>query len=227
MDTPECSLYYVTVATIPHLVLTKLKEKVATNGETIHVMAENENRPIGWENNQKFGVKLREIHNFVMNYPNLRDTDIVLFTDAFDVVYYGTQIEILEKFRSFKRPLVFGAEKFCNPDPEKQSDYPDKDREFPFLNSGMFIGYVKTIRHCIRGYSYNDDDDDQRYWTKQFLENPHLIELDYCNRLFLNTFGMDKSRFKIIDERVVYRDFRKPVFAHVNGPDKMLIEDLV
>jgi len=215
-----CSLFYITVATKPHPILDKIIERTKKNGETIHILGLHENRTIGWEGYQNFGVKLREVSDFLKN-PDLNPDDIILFTDAYDVVYCGTQKEIIEEYQKFNKPIIFGAEKQCNPDPSRASQYKFTNTEFPYLNSGMFIGKVWALRKCIQDYKYNDRDDDQRFWTTQFFENPDLIELDYNNRIFLNTVNMD-DRFFYLDKEdyiCIYRS-SNPMFVHVNGPDK-------
>ena len=226
------NFYYITISTRPHHILGKLKQKVSENGETLIVLGENEKRIIGWEGSQNFGLKLKEVSMFI-NRNELEPDDIVLFTDAYDVVYFGNKNEIIERFLEFKKPVVFGCEKYCSPDPELAKNYNSNsstfpfDYEFPYLNSGLFIGYVWALRKCISEYQYDDRDDDQRYWTKQLLEiNPDLIQLDYMNRLFLNTLDIDMKKFEIVNGNVIYKR-RRPIFVHVNSSDKRLIDELV
>jgi hypothetical protein len=214
------NLFYITVATKPHPVLDKIKQRVNINGEKIHVLGGHENRQIGWEGHQNFGVKLREVSDFLKN-PDLNPDDIILFTDAYDVVYCGTQDEIIKKYMKFDYPIVFGAEKQCNPDPKRASEYAFIDTEFPYLNSGMYIGRVWALKKCILEYKYNDRDDDQRFWTTCFFENPELIGLDYKNELFLNTVDMDEKYFYLdTDEHIAIYKGSNPMFVHVNGPVK-------
>jgi len=217
-------LYYITLATKPNKVLDCLKKKVASNNEKIIVLGETENRSIGWESHQNFGLKLKEVHEFI-NQSNIHSDDIILFTDAYDVAYFGTKNYIINIFLEFKKPIVFGSEKYCNPDPELEYKYIDKIHEFPFLNSGLFIGRAWALRQCMMQYHYDDREDDQRFWTNQFITNPNLIELDYTNRLFLNTVDIDMSEFVFNGEIVTYKN-KKPLFVHVNGPDKRLINEL-
>ena len=220
-------LYYITVATRPHPVLDKLIEKVQQNGEKIEVLGLHENRSIGWEHQQRFGVKLREVADFLKR-PYLKSNDLVLFTDAYDVAYFGTQAEIVERYNSFNCPIVFGCEKECHPDPHLAALYRNKDKEFSYLNSGLFIGTVQALRNCIIYYNYTDTDDDQRYWTKQYFENQGVITLDYENKLFLNTSGFDNKYFMCdIDASIAYYKLANPQFVHINGPDKTPIAELV
>jgi hypothetical protein len=215
------TLYYITIATKPHKVLDKIISTVKKNKETIEVLGLSENRLIGWEGHQNFGVKLRELYNFI-NRPTLSDNDIVLFTDAYDVAYVGDQKEILTRYKTFKKPIVFGAETGCHPDPNRASEYKQKDTEFPYLNSGMIIGRVGPLRQCMKGYQYDDRHDDQRFWTQAFFDNQNLIELDHDNLLFLNTSDIEMEEFDWNKKTVWYKR-RNPQFVHVNGPDKTLI----
>lgn len=220
-------LYYITVATKPHRVLNKIQEHCAKNGETIHILGGQENRLIGWEGHQNFGVKLREVAEFLKK-PELNNDDIILFTDAYDVVYCGTQKEILKRFLEFGKDIVFGCEKQCNPDPPRAKEYKIRDREFSYLNSGLFIGRVAALRKCILDYQYNDNDDDQRYWTTQFFNKPELITLDYNNSIFLNTVDIE-MRYFVWDQSesiALYKD-TNPLFVHVNGPDKSMVNELL
>ena len=218
-------LYYITVATKPHPVLDRIKKNVEQNGEIIHVLGETENRFIGWQSSQNFGVKLREVYKFIQRV-SLRPNDVILFTDAYDVAYAGNKNEIISRYNCFNKPILFGCEKHCNPDPHKASRYIDIDKEFPFLNSGMFIGRVWALQKCMEGYEFNDGEDDQRYWTSKFLSNPELIALDYDNKLFLNTVDIDMRYFSWNGKIAIY-NLKKPLFIHVNGPDKRLIDTLV
>jgi hypothetical protein len=88
------------------------------------------------------------------------------------------------------------------------------------LNSGLYIGRAWALRQCIQTYNYNDRDDDQAFWTIQFLlTNKDLFALDYKNRLFLNTFGVDLSLINIENDKCYYKG-ATPQFVHVNGPNK-------
>ena len=224
-NTDISDFYYITVATKPNIVLDNLKKKIEKNGETLFVLGENENRVIGWESKQNFGVKLREVSDFLKN-PNLNKNDIILFTDAYDIAYFGNKTDIIKRFKEFERPIIFGCEKYCFPDPNLKTSYFIKNTEFPYLNSGMFIGYVEDLRKCIGNYSYNDEDDDQRFWTKAFFENQRIIGLDYNNDLFLNMHDINMEQFSFENDTVFYKN-RNPLFIHVNGPDKSMIYDFL
>ena len=223
IDGPK--LYYITVATKPHHVLNKIIEQVQKQNEQMVVLGLQENRSIGWEGTANFGVKLRETRDFLF-HPQINPQDIVLFTDAYDVVYCGSQNEIGKRFLEMDKPIVFGCESQCHPDANVATLYPNRQMEFPFLNSGMFIGYAWALRHCLTGYEYNDAHDDQRYWTKQYFKHSGLFGLDCENRLFLNTEDMEWDQLVWKNQTAIYKN-RNPMFVHVNGPDKTKINYFV
>lgn len=209
--------YYITIATKPHPILLKILNRINKQNETLIVLGEHENRYIGWQSTGNFGVKLKEVYNFLFN-STLNDNDIILFTDAYDVVYNGDFNEIQKRFATFDKPIIFGCEKLCNPDPKQIHNYKDINHEFPFLNSGLFIGRVWALRKCMEKYKYNDKHDDQLYWTIQFF-NSGLIQLDYENNLFLNTADINILDIKLDGKNIIYKN-KNPLFIHINGPDK-------
>jgi hypothetical protein len=218
MDNINSHFYYITIATKPHAILEKIKTHIDKQGEKIIVLGTEEERYIGWQSKGNFGIKLKGVYDFLGN-PDLNDNDIVCFTDAYDVIHCSNKTEIIQKYTELNKPIVFGAEKICNPDPHRALDYPVRDVEFPYLNSGLFIGRVWALRICMMDYKYNDADDDQRYWTTQFLEHPTLIGLDYKNALFLNTADVTVNEIQWNGEHAIYKN-SKPLFIHVNGPNK-------
>lgn len=217
--------YYITIATKPHIILDNLQHKAAENNEFITVLGAQENRNIGWNANGNFGVKLKEVKDFIFK-PEIANEDIILFTDAYDVIYCGNKEEILKRFYKFKHPLVFGAETECNPDPKQVIFYKKRDEEFSYLNSGLYIGYAWAIRQSLFEYQYNDQHDDQLYWTKQYFANPNIIKLDYKNEIFLNTYNINMDFLNYDGNRAEYKD-RNPLFIHVNGPNKSELSNYI
>lgn len=210
--------HHITIATKPHQIVELMKTRINLQGEKIAVLAEKEDRYIGWQANANFGLKLKEVYYYIWNSA-VNFNDIVLFTDAYDVIYCGNHAEIIRRFKEFNKPIVFGAEKICSPDPERASEYCYKNMEFPYLNSGLYIGYIWALQECMVGYNYNDVDDDQRFWTNVFFKRQDLMTLDYYNSIFLNTAGVNVKEIEWDGRKATYNK-RSPMFVHVNGPDK-------
>lgn len=78
------------------------------------------------------------------------DSRIVLFADAFDVFFLDPLSVIVEHFRAFGKPIVFGAEKCCAPYWELAGDYPESVTPWRYLNSGVYIGYAGALKELFR-----------------------------------------------------------------------------
>lgn len=232
LDTDTENLYLITVATKPHPVLDILVKNIEIKGESIEILGLTDNHySVGhdFHGGRSLGLKLQEVYKFI-NRPYIKNNDIVLFTDAYDVYYSGNKTTILERFKSFNKPIVFGSEKCCYPDAGKSSLYPDTHSCFRYLNSGLFIGRVESLRKCMENCEneFIGDTDDQLWWTNKFLDNQNIIELDYDNKLFLNCVWLNESEFIFEKDKVTFIPNRSvPQFIHGNGPSKPLIEPLL
>ena len=119
---------------------------------------------------------------------------IIMFTDSYDVLLLGNQDDILNTFHKLNAKVVFGAEPFCWPDESLANDYPVVlENEKRFLNSGGFIGHAKDIYEILNYDEVKDDDDDQLYYTKIYLNSElrakHNIKLDKKSEIFHNLNG--------------------------------------
>lgn len=226
----QTPIYYITIATKPHPVLTKIEEFCHSHGTDVIVLGLEENRSIGWSGKGNFGIKLREVHKYI-NRPELGDSDIILFSDAYDVAMVGNLQEIKRRYLTFNKPIVFGAEKACHPDKDRASQYGMTfGSEFPYLNSGLFIGRVWALRQCMASYKYKDADDDQRFWTSAYFKNRHLIELDNHARLFLNCAFVDINDIDYNSHKrlITYSKTQShPLMIHANGHDKSFLHQFI
>lgn len=113
------------------------------------------------------GQKINLLKKELSTWTKLRD-HIIMFTDSYDVVLLQNPQTILWKFREFKTPIVFSAEKTCWPNPDLRGNYPNSETDYRFLNSGGFIGYADQIMNLIKD-EVEDNDDDQLYYTLKYL----------------------------------------------------------
>jgi hypothetical protein len=155
------------------------------------------------------------------SWPEL-DDHIILFTDSYDVVLSASPKEILEKFRNTHSQILFSTEKTCWPDGTLESQYPETEGEYKFLNSGGFIGYANQVLEILKD-DVKMEDDDQLYYTKKFFEyvkkDLEFIKLDY-NQIIFQTLNLS------IDDLTQDENGRftnnisgnKPCIIHANGP---------
>jgi len=159
---------------------------------------------------------------------------IILFTDAYDVLFNANRQQILEQFNKFNARVVFSAEGFCWPDAHLASEYPEVERGKRYLNSGLFMGYAPELWQILNSSEIANDDDDQRFYTKIFLDAEKRqqlqIKLDHRSDLFqnLNGAGSDIELRFTGKETAVHNTLfsTQPLVIHANGPTKLLLNTL-
>jgi hypothetical protein len=203
-------LHYLTIATKPHSNLNRIKTVLSKHGDTIAVMGLEINADMSG-----FGIKLNIIKNYIKNLDN---SDIILCTDAYDIIINSTLNEIKKRFISLNINLLFGAEKGCWPDVHKKNMYKTQSYDFPYLNAGGFIGYVGVIKEILNKFNIYEKEDDQRFWTNIYLSS-NLITLDHSNIIFFNMFNVDKNKL-IIQKNTFKYNNSEPLIYHFNGDTK-------
>nr|XP_060636076.1 multifunctional procollagen lysine hydroxylase and glycosyltransferase LH3 isoform X1 [Anolis sagrei ordinatus]XP_060636077.1 multifunctional procollagen lysine hydroxylase and glycosyltransferase LH3 isoform X1 [Anolis sagrei ordinatus] len=179
------------------------------------------------------GQKVRWLKAEMKKYANEEDL-IVMFVDSYDVILAGSPIELLWKFKHFKSKVVFSAESFCWPEWSLAEKYPPVAVGKQFLNSGGFIGYAPTINRIVQMWKYKDDDDDQLFYTRIYLDpglrEKHGIALDHKSKIFQNLNGaIEEVVLKFEPTRVRARNVAYdtlPVVIHGNGPTKLQLNYL-
>lgn len=174
------------------------------------------------------GQKVRWLKKEMEKYADQEDM-IIMFVDSYDVILAGSPSELLKKFVQSSSRLLFSAEGFCWPDWGLAEQYPEVGTGKRFLNSGGFIGFAPTIHQIVRQWKYKDDDDDQLFYTRLYLD-PGLREkfslnLDHKSRIFQNLNGaLDEVVLKFDRNQVRVRNVAYdtlPVVIHGNGPTKL------
>lgn len=115
---------------------------------------------------------------------------------SYDVIFTKSKSKLLNSYLKKKCNVLFSAEDFCWPDKSLSSTYPivSKD-EYRYLNSGGFIGPAKDIYSIIQNNDIADDDDDQLYYTKIFLDDKLRVR-------FLNKYSGVKKEG--IESEILY-----------------------
>ncbi|OBS64584.1 hypothetical protein A6R68_06880, partial [Neotoma lepida] len=179
------------------------------------------------------GQKVRWLKKEMEKYANQEDR-IIMFVDSYDVILASSPTELLKKFVQSGSHLLFSAESFCWPEWGLAEQYPEVGTGKRFLNSGGFIGFAPTIHQIVRQWKYKDDDDDQLFYTRLYLD-PGLREklklnLDHKSRIFQNLNGaLDEVVLKFDQNRVRIRNVAYdtlPVVVHGNGPTKLQLNYL-
>jgi hypothetical protein len=147
----------------------------------------------------------------------------VLVIDAFDVVVTASLAEVEKRFQRMGHPWIFNAERSCWPDSELENQYPACETPWRFLNAGCFMAEIPYFLEAGQRHGFESIDvwgDDQRFYTRLFLDHPGLIRLDHRCELFYTLFSPDYIGFDyVISEGRVENSLTgtQPLVIHGNG----------
>ncbi len=169
--------------------------------------------------------KLIHIKRYVEDIP---ETDIVMFVDAYDVLFLSTPEQILKKFKKMNSNFVIAVERTCWPYGELASKFPQSPTSLRYLNSGAFIGYAGHIKQILKEVSpIVASGDDQGELTKHYFKKQKMYTFDYKGELFLTMMGLGNHEV-IIDTRnrtVTFTEtYIKPCIVHGNGTSRPLYQ---
>lgn len=142
--------------------------------------------------------KLEAAHAYAASLP---EHDLMLFTDAFDVLYTSEANKIVETFLSRNYSILFAAECGCWPHIMEDENiclhrYPPSPTPYRYLNSGTWIGYAKQAKEMLAevirlaGQNF-DNANDQKLVADMFLAGTHGIKLDYQCEIFQSMHRTD------------------------------------
>ncbi|XP_046879304.1 procollagen-lysine,2-oxoglutarate 5-dioxygenase 2 isoform X2 [Hypomesus transpacificus] len=173
---------------------------------------------------------LKEAMEVLADQENL----VVLSVDSYDLIFAGGPDEILRKFQQANHKVLFAAEGLVWPDKRLVDKYPSVRSGKRFLNSGGIMGYAPYVNKVVKQWDLHDNDDDQLFYTKIYLDlsqrNSLNITLDHKCQIFQNLNGaIDEVLLKFGNERVRVRNSvydTLPVVVHGNGNTKMYLNYL-
>lgn len=225
----KCKIFLVTISTKHNSALDRLINSAEAHGFTPTVLGMHENKSRGHSKGSigfgdgEWGFKLRYLLDFCKKRePN----DIVLYTDAWDVVIVNDCSVAIKTYKSFKKDIVIGAEKLCMPHPWNFYKFNYFSDTFPYLNAGVIMGKANTIVEIIEKYwDKSENIDDQLLWQKIYLENKNKIILDSNAKLILNTPITSKKYYSYKDNIFTYKETdTQPSIIHVPGKYKSYFE---
>lgn len=148
----------------------------------------------------------------------LDEADLLLYTDAYDVVPVDSLPVVVAKYLSLDADLVVSGETGLWPAKRWSLPYPPSADPFPYLNSGGMMGTARAFRAVFDQHAYEETADDQAYWTRVYLEGTRGISLRLDTRaeLFLSLFGAQVG--VDVDKRpIAVATGTHPSFVHANG----------
>ncbi|PWA18176.1 hypothetical protein CCH79_00004136 [Gambusia affinis] len=179
------------------------------------------------------GQKVRLLKEAMENLAAQEDL-VMLFVDSYDLIFAGGPEEILRKFQQANHKVLFAAEGLIWPDKRLADKYPLVRSGKRYLNSGGIIGYAPYVHRIVSQWDLHDNDDDQLFYTKIYLDplkrESLNMTLDHKCQIFQNLNGaVDEVLLKFGTDRVRVRNTAYnslPVVVHGNGNTKMYLNYL-
>ncbi|KAM9299257.1 procollagen-lysine,2-oxoglutarate 5-dioxygenase 1 [Gastrophryne carolinensis] len=179
------------------------------------------------------GQKVRLLKSALEEYADNEDL-IVLFTESYNDVFASGPAELVKKFKQAKSKVVFTAEASAYPERRLEPKYPFVQEGKRFLGSAAFIGYASYLHKLVAEWDGADEDSDQLYYTKVFLDPVKRekvnITLDHRCRIFQSLHGSEGDVvMKFENGRVRARNIAYdtlPVLVHADSANKLLMNYL-
>lgn len=232
----KTTLHVVTVITdIKNINYKRLLNSAKLNG--IDITSLISKTPIGHIDG--FGMKIKLVKEFIYDK---NDNDIILFVDGYDVLFTGTKDEIIKKYKILEmqngKCIVFSSENVCWPDSTLSDKYPKfEDTQYKYLNSGTYIGSVKTFKDILSKSLYNITDtdlkkmDDQLFFTNLYLANSSkkIIVLDHYNTIFNCISGREGDlEYHSLEKKWYNKNTQTyPLIFHGNGDSIKFLVDKI
>jgi hypothetical protein len=170
------------------------------------------------------------------------DDEVVCFIDAYDVVAFCDNSELLQKFKAYDCDLVLSGELTCYPEKYK-STYDDiyasanavLPSNFKYVNSGGYIGYKRAIADLLAWkpldeiHAICEKGGDQNYFTEYFLafgaDAAKKLKIDVAQNIFQSMNKIEFGDFEFVDGRLRNKILdTTPCFAHFNGYNTYKLE---
>ena len=170
----------------------------------------------------------------LLSSANIADDDCIVFVDAYDVLCYADQEEILCKFSSFDCDLLISAELTCYPAENQpvynymlQESCPQITTNYQYVNSGGYMGTKKALLTMLTWKPLDQIQEicvvggDQNYVTQYYLEHvltEPRIQLDTKQLVFQNLHKVELTECSYSHGRF-HNDVLDtwPCFVHFNG----------
>jgi hypothetical protein len=159
--------------------------QLAEAGIDTHVADVSDRPNMNGGGNLGYRVKIfRELAQAFSNY------EFIVFSDAFDVTFYGTKEEVLDSVPRYG--LLHAAEKNCYPDPAIAARIKN-DSPWRFANGGLVAGspesYLDWCEEVVKCPGYDPEMLDQRMLNMLVADDSDLCVIDDSTELFFCLFG--------------------------------------
>ena len=159
-------MLFFTVATHPQHYYYAMLESAKKNDININVL--------GWR--QKWNGFIWKFKLMEDALKKISPNELVMFIDAYDIIFLSDQTEIEYKFKKYNKRILFGATNNCESRLSlgciftkifsNGKSLPKQPTKFDGINTGCYIGYANDLqnmfRQCRELYDLNVIKDDQK-----------------------------------------------------------------
>ncbi len=154
--------------------------------------------------------------------------DILILTDADDVICVKDPDGVVDKFRAFGTPVVVGAESlcvvgYCVPLSKYWDIKGPKNSSYVYANCGCIMGQAGDLAHMWKWMYDQGYEDDQVALCHYINQFPDRVSVDSLSTLFYNPGAEQKPNFQFeqghlvsvqdpLDHNILY-----PYFVHFPG----------
>ena len=211
-DRRDMTIHVVTIGTD----VNKMK-KLYQSAAKHNISIDNWGFGVEWRGSDMTGPGGGQKVNIVKdNIGKLPDTDILLFTDSYDVFYADKLETIKERYLDMGHKVLFAAEEICWPDPSLGNQFPSSHTRYRYLNSGTFIGEVGELKKILEHGPIEDHQDDQLFYQQAYLEGIYDIGLD----IEAYIFQCHEPKITMLGEQLWNQETTCcPCIYHGNGDD--------
>jgi len=172
------------------------------------------------------GQKILELRKTLKQ---MTENRLIFYGDSYDQIPLASDDEIYDKYMKITEGsdmIVFSTDYYCWPDFSLKSKFPKVATKYKYLCSGAIMGYRDTIYNLICETDIKNDEDDQEYFSRKFIEKRDNLMLDYNCELFQAAHDVEQDL--ILHRNRVYNHYTKsyPSFMHGNGDSKKLLNRL-
>lgn len=198
-----------------------------------NITIQNIGKGVVWEGGDMTGPGGGQKINLMKHFLQQQDDqDIVIFVDGYDVLINDDLPTVVQRYLGFECDVLFAAEKTCWPDSSLVDLFPSQGTEYKFLNSGLYVGKVSSLKRLFEEGVANAGDD-QLYMQKRYLKQQELgltMKLDVENYVF-QCLAKAAADVSIKPNKQILNTATRccPCILHGNGgpQDKARFEDIV
>ncbi len=153
--------------------------------------------------------KLITMHQAACEFPNEK----LVWLDAWD-------IRVIRPLGELPDYPLFSTERNCWPDAGLADQYPPHPSPWRFLNAGAYVCDAEWFRSTLTMDQIRWISDDQRFWTKLFLEGKVQIDAD-CKLFQSCAFSQRGNWGDYGGEHINLTTMTRPAVLHFNGRTTM------